>query len=253
MTDVLNLKDKNKQDCLSVIIADYEMPQEDGLSFLEKYKDHTALKILLTGAAPEGAVIEAFNKGIIDFYINKSDKRFPETLFEKVRESQLKAFLNQSYSFTELLLKEDDKTLLKSSVYKHLLLDYVKNYKIKEFYLFDNIGSYFLKSETDEYVMFVTEESKNLSLVSAMEEEYADTAHKEEFKKLLNFAKKGERILFDPPFKSYDFNDLEYVKAFFRKATVLTYHNTNYFYFFSNNNFKSKSHDYCFIESKDLS
>lgn len=57
----------------SVLVVDYAMPGMNGLELLEKLNDRSFKTILLTGAADEKVAVEAFNSGLIDRFVLKSD------------------------------------------------------------------------------------------------------------------------------------------------------------------------------------
>ncbi|MYM35312.1 hypothetical protein GTP38_13325 [Duganella sp. FT94W] len=57
----------------SVLVVDYSMPQMNGLEFCEAVAHLPCKKILFTGAADEKVAVSAFNRGLIDRYIQKSD------------------------------------------------------------------------------------------------------------------------------------------------------------------------------------
>ncbi len=60
---------------LTVVVVDYAMPGLNGLEFCERLGDTPVRKILLTGKADEKTAVQAFNAGIIDRFIVKSDPR----------------------------------------------------------------------------------------------------------------------------------------------------------------------------------
>lgn len=56
----------------SVVVADYAMPEMTGLEFLSSCAEKHIGRILLTGQANKETVIQGFNDGLIDHYIEKS-------------------------------------------------------------------------------------------------------------------------------------------------------------------------------------
>ena len=60
---------------LSVVVVDYAMPGLNGLEFCERLGNAPVRKILLTGKADEKTAVQAFNAGIIDRFIVKSDPK----------------------------------------------------------------------------------------------------------------------------------------------------------------------------------
>ena len=57
----------------SVLVVDYSMPQMNGVDLCEALRHLPCKKILFTGAADEKVAVDAFNRGLIDRYIKKSD------------------------------------------------------------------------------------------------------------------------------------------------------------------------------------
>ncbi len=65
--------DPSRFEEVSVVVVDYAMPGLNGLEFCERIASRAVHKILLTGKADEKTAVEAFNRGIIDRFIVKSD------------------------------------------------------------------------------------------------------------------------------------------------------------------------------------
>ncbi len=57
----------------SVLVVDYSMPQMNGVQLCEALRHLPCKKILFTGVADEKVAVDAFNRGLIDRYIKKSD------------------------------------------------------------------------------------------------------------------------------------------------------------------------------------
>ena len=58
---------------ISVVIVDYAMPGMDGLEFCRQIENPRIKKVLLTGVADESIAVDAFNEGLIDRFLMKSD------------------------------------------------------------------------------------------------------------------------------------------------------------------------------------
>ncbi len=74
------LSDDARFEEVAAVVVDYEMPEIDGIQFLSSINDAACTKILLTGAAGDREAVEAFNAGLIDFYIRKGDAAMPQKL-----------------------------------------------------------------------------------------------------------------------------------------------------------------------------
>ncbi|WP_028211284.1 response regulator [Paraburkholderia mimosarum] len=58
---------------IAALVVDYEMPAMTGIEFLAAARDLACTRILLTATADESHAVEAFNAGLIDFYVKKTD------------------------------------------------------------------------------------------------------------------------------------------------------------------------------------
>jgi CheY-like chemotaxis protein len=74
------LNDDARFEEVAAVVVDYEMPEIDGIQFLSSINDTACTKILLTGAAGDREAVDAFNAGLIDFYIRKGDAGMPQKL-----------------------------------------------------------------------------------------------------------------------------------------------------------------------------
>jgi len=65
--------DARRFEPVTVSVVDYDMPAMDGLQFCERLPSRALRRILLTGKADLQTAIDAFNRGIIDRFVVKSD------------------------------------------------------------------------------------------------------------------------------------------------------------------------------------
>ena len=91
----------------SVLVVDYAMPGMDGILFCEAVRDLPCRKILLTGVADERVAIDAFNRGLIDRYVRKSDVHALDRLEAELTQLQEAYFLAQSEALRMLLALHD--------------------------------------------------------------------------------------------------------------------------------------------------
>jgi CheY-like chemotaxis protein len=54
-------------------VVDYDMPGMSGVEFLSSISNLRCAKVLLTGVADEAVAVKAFNAGIVDLYLRKTD------------------------------------------------------------------------------------------------------------------------------------------------------------------------------------
>ena len=108
---ILNSKD------VEIIITDQRMPEMTGVEFLEKVlqKYPDPMRILLTGYADMGAVVDAVNKGKIFHYLAKpwneeeldlTIERAYEKYLEKIKLAELNEKLSVSNDQLEFLLRQ---------------------------------------------------------------------------------------------------------------------------------------------------
>lgn len=132
---------------ISVIIVDYHMNDINGIELCERLQNHPSKKILLTGSKDkEKVAIEAFNKGIIHQYIDKSNKDFPTQLKHAVNSLQEAYFTSLS---KELIphLPISCTNLLLNPTYINLVRSLRTKTHAIEYYLLDTSGSMLFISE----------------------------------------------------------------------------------------------------------
>ncbi|NIE57661.1 MULTISPECIES: response regulator [unclassified Burkholderia] len=67
------LADPARFEAVGAVVVDYSMPEVDGIQFLTSIRNANCTKILLTGIADEREAVAAFNAGLIDCYLKKTD------------------------------------------------------------------------------------------------------------------------------------------------------------------------------------
>lgn len=91
----------------SVLVVDYSMPQMNGVEFCEAVAHLPCKKILFTGAADEKIAVSAFNRGLIDRYIKKSDDHALDLLEMEVLALQERYFDSRSDLLREMVALHD--------------------------------------------------------------------------------------------------------------------------------------------------
>ena len=72
---MLNLiYDKKRFDHVAILVVDYEMPDINGIEFCQKLKERKIFRIMLTAEADKDTAIKAFNNGLIDKFILKTNE-----------------------------------------------------------------------------------------------------------------------------------------------------------------------------------
>ncbi|HEX4045960.1 MAG TPA: hypothetical protein VHZ76_09890 [Gammaproteobacteria bacterium] len=132
---------KNRFSQPSVFMTDYVMPGKNGLVCCQ-LTPFPLIKILLTGQADNNVAVEAFNKGIIDKFIQKS-AGFIEVVNTVIRELQIKYFINLSDKLYDML-PNSTKKCLTDPVFVDFFYALCEEKKIVEYYLTDESGSFLM-------------------------------------------------------------------------------------------------------------
>ncbi len=131
---------------LSVVVVDYDMPGENGVDFCRSIHDKPVLKIMLTAAADQSIAIKAFNEGIIDKFILKTDSKLNEELLEAIKEMQVKYFDHLSQTIVNSI-NPKVKALLSSPEYNAVFSKVKQSSHAVEHYLIDTSGSFLFLDE----------------------------------------------------------------------------------------------------------
>jgi CheY-like chemotaxis protein len=91
----------------SVLVVDYSMPQMNGVELCEAVRHLPLKKILFTGVADEKVAVDAFNRGLIDRYIKKSDDDALDKLEAEIIALQREFFAARSAPLRDLLALHD--------------------------------------------------------------------------------------------------------------------------------------------------
>ncbi len=138
---------------ISVVVVDYAMPGIDGLEFCRRIENSNIKKILLTGQADEAMAIRAFNEGLIDRYIKKSDPQAAELITKSIYELQHQYFLAMSDMITRML-SVSSPSCLQDKLFAELFREFCQEHGIVEYYLADNSGS-LLMLDDDAHISFL--------------------------------------------------------------------------------------------------
>lgn len=155
----------NRSNQISLIFIDYNMPEINGLDFCRIIKSHPAKKVLLTGQADKQTAIAAFNEGIIDKFILKSESNLSNVLNDIIKTAHKEYFYKNFEPISNLLICNRDLPF-NDTEYTKFILDYLSNNKFIEYYVYDKHGSYLciqsdntiqllvIRSEKDIYEMY---------------------------------------------------------------------------------------------------
>lgn len=146
---------------ISCIVIDHDMPGMKGLEICQNITDKHIKKIMLTGIADHQMAIDAFNKGIIDGFISKADPEMHQKLSKTINEAKLNYFRELTAIPEHSIKHEQTPTILFEPGFQEIFANFVKNYKIVEYYLFEMFGSFILLDEEGKiYGLFVVPEDE---------------------------------------------------------------------------------------------
>ena len=167
---------------VSVLIVDYHMEEINGIDLCEQLSHHPAKKILLTGGIDrEKVAIEAFNKGIIHRFINKSDINFPTQLKQTINILKEAYFRDLSQTLIPHL-PEKSTQLLQNAAYINFIRGLQTQKNVDEYYLLDTSGSIILLRsdgaatwiiikndiELDDFILIANEQDGSEDLIQAI-------------------------------------------------------------------------------------
>ncbi len=127
---------------VSTIIVDYDMPALNGLELCEQITSPHIQKILLTGAADEETAIQAFNRGLIQYFVRKQDPDALDLLDTYVIDSQQRYFKSLSQGLIRQISQET--SALGDPKFIELFQKIIKENNICEYYLIEGTGSFLM-------------------------------------------------------------------------------------------------------------
>lgn len=155
----------------SVLVVDYQMAEMNGLELCEQLADSPVRKILLTGKADAGTAIRAFNDGLIDRFVEKSDPQALEKVQAYIKELDHEYFREAS-SLLIKALSVDTPSLLQMPAFYEFFREYQRDHDVVEHYLVANpMGFLLLDRQARGTLMFVVSpEEMELHKMTAADE-----------------------------------------------------------------------------------
>jgi CheY-like chemotaxis protein len=143
---------------VSCVLIDYDMPGMNGLAVCEKIKDSRIKKILLTGVADEQVAINAFNRGLIDYFIRKHDPHSPQLVLEFTQDAINRFFYDVTQPVIESVIKQSSwiTSPLNIPDYRTFFAKLMQELQISEYYLLDISGSFFALNTTGKAIIIQT-------------------------------------------------------------------------------------------------
>ncbi len=179
---------------VSVVVVDYAMPAMNGIEFCEKLYNRRVKKIMLTAEADYQIAVEAFNNGIIDKFILKSDFNLKKTLNESILELQKKFFYELTESISHSIEKEPGYCLTDPEV-SRLFEKICEENAIIEHHLLNSSGDLLLLDAYGKPSWFI------IKIKSELEMYYDIAIDTEAPKNVCEQIERGEKIPFFPTFE----------------------------------------------------
>ncbi len=169
----------------SVLVVDFMMPEIDGISFCKELKKTPIKKILLTAQTDHKLAINAFNEGLIDYFLIKEEGIINKLL--QVIEKMQNSFFSSlpSNVLLDILPSIDKGSIV--DFYQKIISDF----NVIEFYLLDRCGS----------MLMITKENRILTLVISTAEDlddYASIAEDHENENIAETLRCRKKILYFP-------------------------------------------------------
>lgn len=175
---------------ISVVIVDRMMPDLDGLNFCRQLKNYPIKKIMLTGSNDFVTATNAFNEGIIDFFLLKNTPDLSKQLVLAIQRMQYEYFCSLSeqmmgYSLEKMMPFINNQNML------HFLQNKMKQLNAVEYYLLDQSGS----------ILFIDNDGVLTTLAIASDQTiqyYATIAFEHEEQAIADQLYSKEKLLFFP-------------------------------------------------------
>ena len=121
----------------SVLVVDYSMPQMNGVQLCEALRHLPCKKILFTGVADEKVAVDAFNRGLIDRYIKKSDDDALDKLETEIIALQREYFAARSDPLRDMLTLHNY-SFVSDPVFAALVRALLQEHGIVEHYVYSS-------------------------------------------------------------------------------------------------------------------
>lgn len=157
----------------STVIVDYSMPEMNGLEFLLKLKNPFIKKVLLTGQADMELAIKAFNKQLIDQFIDKHDPKLRLKLNSIIDSFQDQYFKNSYKLISDPIIANNRDAFLVDSNFQNFFYDFRQKYNYVEYYMIDSPTPGFLviddKGNKNSLFIFTDESlSSHISMLNKL-------------------------------------------------------------------------------------
>jgi CheY-like chemotaxis protein len=133
----LELLNGSRFQTASTVIVDYSMPEMNGLEFLLKLKNPFIKKVLLTGQADMELAIKAFNKQLIDQFIDKHDPKLRLKLNSVIESFQDLYFKSSFKLISDPIIANNRDAFLVDKAFQDFFHDFRTKHNYVEYYMID--------------------------------------------------------------------------------------------------------------------
>jgi CheY-like chemotaxis protein len=214
---IMNDKDRNHE--ISLLLADYYMPRVNGLELCENIMTQPCMKMLLTGTNDYLTVLRARNKGIIDYFANKSDSI--EQIKEAIHELSIRYFCNLTRKIIYHLTAGGTAPIMDVEFIKYFQNIWADNL-FSEFFLYDKNCSFILADKHKRRCALIVHNDSSLDEFISVVSEYNMTGL------LIEQVRSREVIPFFGFDKMLGDIDIHDIKKYLYPATVI--HGKNNYY-----------------------
>jgi CheY-like chemotaxis protein len=148
---------------ISVVVVDYVMPGMDGLEFCRRIENSNIKKILLASSDDEKIVIDAFNEGLIDRYVMKTDANAVALIKNNIVELQQQYFQTMS-DMVVRLLSLTTPACLHDRKFADFFRQIREQNRIVEYYLVEHSGSFFMLDGDGRVSFLIVKNQTDLAL-----------------------------------------------------------------------------------------
>lgn len=122
----------------STVIVDYSMPEMNGLEFLASVKNPFIKKVLLTGQADMELAVKAFNRQLIDQFIDKHDPRLKTKLNAAIAAFQDQYFRTSFKLITDPIIANNHDAFLVDAGFQKFFEEIRRKLNCVEYYMIDD-------------------------------------------------------------------------------------------------------------------
>lgn len=144
------MENNSRYNEVSVVVVDYDMPEMNGLDFCRLLKNPNIKKIMLTGRIGADEAVQAFNEGLINYYISKSDSSLTDKLRTAIENMQVQYFLDISSS-VKIKAIDNNHSLFIDSKLSEYIEKKLEEFQVDEYYFLTHPNRYLLKSVNGDY------------------------------------------------------------------------------------------------------